>query len=528
VSLAVSIIGTYPHAAPRTKTAGVYARKPGITIGIGSRNMTGAYRDGTLSAGLTLNAQGRASFSLVDPAGTLRIQPGESVTITDRGRPILSGSVERVESEYPSFARLEYQMLRIDAVDHTEITHRRLAAVSFGEQAAHVTVRSLVADYLAVDGITEGTIEDAPVLAPMRINYDSIGQALDKIARLVAYDWRIDERKRLSFFSRSTYAAPWSITDGSRTYASLRRRRSRQGLANTHITFGARDLAAAKTRRFKGDAETSSFAVDDDIGATPIVEVNDVAQTIGIRGIDPDDDASGPAWFWRKGDRSVSQNTTATPIGATDVLEVTFQPLIPILRLSRDGGSIAARALIEGGSGVYEAKSTRTDIEDSELAQAFGAAFLRQHAVIADRLDIATHRTGILPGQLQTIALTEEGISGDYLVTDVEIADRGDGRVTTRYTATANENDGGWQEFFKRLAAKNAGDQSDTPSILDTIAGVLSTIEFIDAVSSQSGDQRSPVEDDAFTSAQIGTAVCGSRYVEDGVQYQQGSRIGAL
>ena len=498
---------------------------------------TGIYRNTTFRMSADIRSRWTATLQLVDKTNAVIVRVGQTVKIRYDAVDIFGGTINRVSTELLTPTR-PLKIISLELVDFTQIADKRLASGVFPSQLAGDIVRSLADKYLAPEGVTRAHVQDGSTIAGgIKFQSVKVSSAFDRIAKLIGYSWRIDSKKQLHFFARSSFTAAYEIVTASRPDARLSIDRTREQYRNVQFIRAGHDVGAARARTFAGDGETSTFHVDAPIAEVPTVEVEIGAggfntKTVGIRGIDDDNDAAGFDWFWSKSETGISQNRTDTALAAADSIRVTFQPLFKITQVVVDTAAVADRRTVEGGTGRYEAAANDAEIEDAALAVEFGEAFLRQHARINTIANVTTYTPGLLPGQLQRIEIAAEGIDTQFLITEVELADLGHAlkRIELSYRAVDNEADGGWQEFFKRLI--DAGRQLSIggPEIIFDIAQVIDGLIISDdASSTASGDSMEAITADAYSVLQVGaTAWVGSREVIDGQVVNFGAEVGTF
>lgn len=487
--------------------------------------------EGLIRISSSLGATASARFEVRDVTGTWTASPGDDIGIFHLGEKLFGGTIESIDTEYPE-GKIDgiYRVSSITAVDYNQLARRRLVTEGYPRQLAGDIVRDL-AKYLIPEGVTIELVEDAFDIGDLVFEDVYVADALDRIAKLTGYDWHIDKDRRLCFFARESNLAPWTITPAKYNYAEFKCTQTRRQYRNVHRVRGGEDLGEPRTNRFVGDGETTSFSVDDSIGAKPeiVLDPGGVPQTVGIRGLDDDEDEEGFDWFWRKTENTVSQNRSAAALSSAQTLSVTYRPLLPIVAEHRDQAAISERQGVEGGTGIYEAVSKENQIEDSEVAVSLAESEIRRHGQIVCELRVAVYRVGLRVGHLQRVTLPAFGLDDDFLVTDLTLSERSRGEWQTVYTASLSGFDGGWPEYFKRVAASNLDYGADTGRIATPFAQVASNFTLEDDGQAAEGDSLGAYTDDPYTVALVGLGVVGTRYQdENGVYHSNASEIGEV
>ena len=239
---------------------------------------------------------------------------------------------------------------------------------------------------------------------------------------------------------------------------------------NRQFVRAGRDITAAQTENFLGDATTVSFTVGYPINSVPAVTVAAAAQTIGIKGLDP---AGAFQCYWSKSDPVIV--FTAAP-GAVAV-QVVYVGQFPILVEAQDVAAIAARKIVEGGSGIWEFLDDEPAIQDSAEALDDAEAKLDKYAVIGELMRFETNTPDFAPGQLASV--TWLGAAQDMLIESVVITEIKPNLPHYAITAVIGPSLGDWTNLFGGMAAKTA-------KILDRLT--IGTDEILLILAKQSGN----------------------------------------
>ena len=430
-----------------------------LQVLIGGSDLTGFVAEQSFSATCSIGQRGNAQFRLNDPDNDIVLEIGQEVIITHGGMRIFAGTIGNYSEFFPSFdTGIDFKYIDVDVDDFNQLADRKLVVDEFAtpNQTAGDIIRSIVTDYLSSESVSSSFVQDGLVIQRVVFQYQRPSDCFNEIARLIGYEWYIDFYRRLHFFERATNLAPYSITDSERSYISLRCSRSRDRYRNRQVTRAGKDIGAVRTEKFRGDGDTTTFHVQSPIADTPLVYVDtgsgDVQKTVGIRGVDDEDDIDGKDWFYRKSETGISQNSEATTLTSSHILRVDFKPLNPILDVGISSQEIQGRQAVEGGSGIYEAVHEDKRIDDADLATDITASLLRKYGRIPCLLEVTTDRFGLMPGQVIGIALSAERIEGEYLIESITLRDIGRGNIRLSWRAIDGESLEGWPWFFRRLA----------------------------------------------------------------------------
>jgi hypothetical protein len=426
-----------------------------LTVKVGGIDRTARLVPGSVQLPWRINERSEAGFRLKIKAGGYHPQPLEPVLIQLDGADVYEGFVwDPEETRIIPVSGNASMEIGVRCVDLHLLADRRRVADSYDNMPAGDIVRDLLEQFLAVEGVTAGTIQDGPMVSRAVFNYLPLSQCLDELAELAGFYWEIRPGRVLDFASRETNAATWALNGNARV-KELSVRRHREQYRNVQYLRAGQGTTDQRTDHFKGDGESRTFTLAFPVATKPAVKVNgvdvDPAQ-VGIRGLD-----QGRTWYWQKDDAVISHDDAAAPLAAADVLEVTYQGLYPLVVQATDSTELDARVAAEGGTGLYEEVDQAANIDTEAAALEYASAKLRRYATLNGEIAFMTPTPGLRAGQLLPVNLPEHDVAGDYLITEVTLADGGlgvHGRWEYSVRAVSGEAVGGWIQFFKRLADK--------------------------------------------------------------------------
>ena len=289
------------------------------------------------------------------------------------------------------------------------------------------------------------SIQAGPTVQQAVFNYVPATQCLDKLADLSDFMWWIDSNKVLRFCDRALYQAPFNITETT-AISRVRLSHNRDNYRNRQYIRAGKGTTDPQTETFKGDGAQKTFTVGFPVAKVPTVSVNDIQKTVGIRGID-----EGKDWYWSKGDAGLTQDTSGTPLAATDTLKIVYQGLYDVIALTDDNASIENRKTVEGGTGWYEAVNEEPHLTTAEAAFQGANALLKRYAMFGHVLSFDTLLTGLHTGQLVQVNLPAIDAVGEYLIRKVQYRDicaTGHDYVFSVEAVTCFAADT-WTKFFK-------------------------------------------------------------------------------
>lgn len=410
-----------------------------------------------------LDNRGQAEFDLVDVGPTgLSIELGSPVEIRINTALVFGGMVDTVDSQLAELDNLV--VLRVQCVDWSSLLDKHVIVGrvvnpgSFREVVRKI-VEELSGDpgeTLADDGVvvpTDGRVAFGPTdIGPFSFNYQTVSEAFDDLAELFGYSWTLTAEKVIEFREASSNAAPFPIDETFREYRRLRVERTLSDYRNIQILRGGIDVTDVDLiETFAGDGEERSFTLSLPVAEKPTsVKVNAATKTTGIK------QKEEAQFLYQVGDKVITQDDGETVLTSGDTLEVTYKGQFPVIVKSRDNPEITRFAAVSGTSGADTEVTQEDDIDTIELAERRASGLLRRFGKIVGEVKYETSRGGLRPGQLQPVTVPQVVLSGDLLITKIELKFTGfeDGEEVFEWFITASTGEflGGWSRFFKEAA----------------------------------------------------------------------------
>lgn len=342
-------------------------------------------------------------------------------------------------------------------------------------------IRDIISTYLADEGVTEGTIQDGPLITEAVFNYIPVSDAINSITEKAEYLWYIDYDKKLYFMERGAEPAPFSVSNTDMRKGSIDYINSAPQYRNKQYVKGGKDITDPQTQQFKGDGVNQTFVVGYPIAKKPTITLNGVSQSVGIRGIE-----ENKQWYWAKGDNTITQDSNSTPISEIDTLAVTYQGEFDIVVITMDAGEIERNNEIEGsGTGIVEAVTDDRSISNRTAAFELANSQIKKYAKVSNRLKFETTKSGLKPGQLLTVSLPDYGLNNaEMLIERVSISTEGAGKTIWYEIETVEgPTHQSWAKMFYRMATRG-----DTFVIRENIdeQQVLVTLEQFSKIWQQS------------------------------------------
>lgn len=401
----------------------------------------------SLSYNDSLNERTTCSFIVIDPS--FEIDIGMEVSVEEDADIIFAGTVDSVTEQGD---KVNY--VSLSCVDFSQLIDKRIIANSYENALAGDIVRDFISMVFAEEGITEGDIQDGPTISKAVFNYDNGNTGMNYLADATGYNWEIDNLKRLNFFDRRTYTAPFDLTNTSHNYKDLSVKKSRSDYRNRQYVRAGTDITNEipfEKPTPKPDGVSKTFVVRLPIAQKPRIFLDTFevsAADIGVNGLD-----QNKKYYFTYGSNTITQDNNVTTL-TTQVLEVTYKGLYPLLVVTESPEQVNARQAIEGGSGVHENITQDSNIDTRQAAIEFAQGKLEKYGIIPKVVTFNTYDKGLKAGQLIPITNTKHNLSGTFLIDSVSA--RNDG-VLIVYSVRCLDGSsfGGWEQLFKTLLQGN-------------------------------------------------------------------------
>ncbi len=443
-------------------------------------DLTAYYRPMSLEIEDEINARSLARFQLVDKTGALEVSDGQYVEIYDyNDNLIFAGYTTYPKKINPmQTTALFYD---IQAVDIHSLADRYLVAEAYSNVTAGYVVNDIMTKYLAVNGITAGTISDGVTLSVAKFNRrGNVAQTYDELAELCGFIWYIDFDKTLHFKARTSELAGFNVTDTS-PILNIDVRQDRSRYRNRQYIRGGTtptdSAIVAESPSPKPDGVARTFVTRFPISEKPVIRVNSVAvdpNDIGVNGLDGT--VTPLKWYWSSGTNTITQDEAETVLSTSDTIEIDYIGLIPLFVVVEDTLAIEERASVENNEGIYEQIEALPNLNNKSQALDIAYGRLSKYTKIERELSYQTYTNGLSAGQLQTVNLSVYDISsGEFLIDRVTMRDLDDnGKFVYDIHAVDGEPFGGWTSFFKSIINRETGVVID-PN--ETLLVLKSTIE---------------------------------------------------
>lgn len=277
-----------------------------LTLKINNVDKSGFLEPSTLTIVDQLDGRNTCSFRTRHATNPYKGEAGQSVEILDGATTIYKGLItDRVLEQIGGVSGYNYTYT---CADYSTLATRHVIGWNYSNMQADDIVLHIVQYFLTGENISAvkvgsgGYVEPGVMIDGAIFNYISVYEALDQLAEQCGYSWYIDYDKKLHFFARGSYTAPFSLTDTTRNYTTLTTKKSQSTYRNRQYIQGGLEDSELRTERFHGDGKITQFDTMFPVSHKPTITLNGINQTVGISGIDVDKD-----WYWNGGSNTITQ-----------------------------------------------------------------------------------------------------------------------------------------------------------------------------------------------------------------------------
>jgi hypothetical protein len=409
--------------------------------------------DPNWNASSRLNQRTTMNMTVIDLQGLESIYEGASVEMYDDTSKLFAGIVYSVRKYEAMPNTLYYD---VQAVDNSALADKRIVVGAVENEYAGEIVRTLILPILAEEGVTEGDIQDGALISKAIFNYIKCSEALDQLKDLTGFNWKIDNDRKLNFFSRETNTSPFVLSN-TIPHKSFEQNSTMGDYRNRQYVRGSQGETAVQTLEKpspKPDGQSQNFILRFPLAKKPFIFINStqVADSdIGVNGLD-----TGKKWYFSYNSNTITQDHSETPLIATDVLEITYIGLRNLLLMLDNNSGIDDRRDKETGtSGIYESMSNEQTIKSTNQAVQYGQGLIQKYGEISDTINFTTTVAGLEAGQLLTVNKPLFGVNDSFLIESVNMSAWDGGSIEYQVTVLDGASIGGWEQFFKEIIRDN-------------------------------------------------------------------------
>jgi hypothetical protein len=406
----------------------------------------------------SVNARSTAQFVVTDLGSLPAINNGDEIELKKGTVVYFSGIIKGVEAYEPIPGTIWYA---VSTTDNSAKADKRRIAKSWTNEFAGDIARDIITEKLADEGVTAGTVQDGPLIQKAISSYLKCSELLNQIKDLTGYVWNINKDNELNFYQRSTFVAPWTLSD-SVQHSNFRHHKNMDEYANTVYARGGFGETPTQYNEQPTpavpDGLTRTFTLRYPVAEKPEIEIKinggswvaiNPAQ-IGINGVD-----ENKLWYWSHEQQTITQDTSIQPLTPEDEIRVTYVGLRKLFVKVDDSTEIAIRQAIENGtSGIYDRLVTDDSITTSAQIIEYAESQLEILAQEVDTVTFDTEVQGLEAGMILPIDKPLYGINGDFLIESVTMRPVGPDKIMYSVNALDGAAIGGWAQFFGKMISK--------------------------------------------------------------------------
>lgn len=398
---------------------------PTVTIaGVDRTNKTAV---NTVSIRRTMNDRSSMACELIETAGSYRPSVGNQIIVIQDGVRKFAGLIEDIDEQVIPLSGTAITY-RLQCTDFTRLLDWRLYSGSFENQSFYSIVSTIInAKFAAADGVSLSGV-DSPgptIVERLQDGLRPITEWFRKIALATGFTFRIDENKVLRFGAFTTNPAPFSMTSLSANWRDLHIRRRIGDYRNRQYARTEYRVSSTGTVNFTGDGSTRDFfQTEGPFFGTPEVTLDGNPLTVGrfgfdVTGFDVYYDVEGWGIHWIVPD---------SPPAGGEAIVLMYDLQFSNLSVTEDAAEIAARAAVQGDSGLIEAVHEDRYIDTKEALDARAENVLEQYGQVPTVIEFETDThieplsATLVPGMRLTINLTNgsSNVNGVFLVESME------------------------------------------------------------------------------------------------------------
>jgi len=260
---------------------------------------------------------------------------------------------------------------------------------------------------------------------------------------------RLDKNKSLKMKDRAYTPAPWPLYSADPLFLGPRHpptaTRQSPAYRNRQYVYNAINLQSWPESKV-GDGNTQSWALAYPVDSITSLLLDGTPQTWGVQGVD-----SGRNFYYLPGQNALSADSSLFPEQGAQIALV-YIARVPYTSMRESTAQQAILAAVDGSTGIVEASEDCGGLP-AAAADVIAQARIDANAILSVDWEYFTSRSGLAPGQLQTMFVPEHGLNDvDMLITEITTALWLDGSGNLQYEydvkATSGANIGTWQRIF--------------------------------------------------------------------------------
>nr|BDD47211.1 hypothetical protein 4 [bacterium] len=295
-------------------------------------------------------------------------------------------------------------------VDNTDKLQRRIVARTYTQQTPQQIIVDLISYY--VPWCTTYNVQEVSTTPiDIQFNYETLTEAINKMAEMTGAYWYLDENNDVHFFLEDqgeSLMSYDSTKEKSMLKGSLTINRTALDLANRIWIVGAEQAGHNQlTQVYRGDGVNNTFTIPYEPNDPVVLEAG-ISKTIEAeQGTSSDKD-----YVYNKREKTLRR--VAGPLPAGTDAELTYRPTVQIIDYFEDPQSVDK-------NGLYEKVIKDRKITDKELARRRGRAELKRTANPKRVLSFDSLDWDIEIGKKTRIKVSSSDIDSVFRVNSVDV-----------------------------------------------------------------------------------------------------------
>lgn len=222
--------------------------------------LNGTWRPRSIVAGsLSINYDDAGGGSASLTTLGVKAEAGQSVELwtNDQTELLWGGLVETPKEAQEGHGEGSILSYAVTIGSFRKLARRRLAIERYVSRKAGEIVRDLCSKY--APQLDTSLVEDGPAVAEWTCNYSYPDDEIADLAKAIGFAYDVDPQLRVVFKPLADYAAPFSLTEGSRNFEGLTITVDKSQLRNSVIVRGGKMAGPLFTETFIGDGIRANF-----------------------------------------------------------------------------------------------------------------------------------------------------------------------------------------------------------------------------------------------------------------------------
>lgn len=389
-----------------------------ITVTVSDIDRTEWFKLQSVTLSRQINSRSKLTFGLEDKLRGFEPILGSVVRITEDGyKKWFAGHIDTLNRMKHDKSAAQYYTGT--AGDFTAICDRRLISATFTDLSLYAIVSQVHGQALTSEGITlDGVTNPGPTITGTlpTSGYETVTNFFNKLSKLTGYFWYIDADKVLHFGPFTADFAPFELLPATE-YRNLVVNQTMANFRNWQYGRTEYNIVETIDITFNGDGATRDFFIEEGFFASePTITRNGSPQTVGRLGFDPIGDFE---WYYDVEGWGIHNFSPEPVLGVGETLEVTYRAQFGNIVQFKDEVSIAARAVIEEGSGIWQSMLEQRYVNTRQMLLDMCEGSLRQNA-LATRLEFEIDDYDVDPGMRLFVDLPEFDLYGEWLIEGVD------------------------------------------------------------------------------------------------------------